>query len=345
LRFSAHRGAAVRYPAVVTSPPHPLCVLIPVYDDWEPARAVVQELDRVLAGVGVGGARLVIVDDASPTTVPADWLASPLAAFADVECLRLRNNLGHQRAIAIGLAFIEAERPSAAVVIQDSDGEDRPLDVPRLLDAFAAKGGREAVFAERTRRSERLSFRVLYRLYKAFHWLVTGVRVRVGNFSVLPRSAVERLVTNPELWSHYAATVIASRVPHTMIPTDRGVRIAGRSKMTFVKLVVHGLVAISVYADVVGVRLVGACALAFGAALAAAGGVALANGVSGAPWSGGALIATGLIGVVLLQTVLFAILFTFVMLVLRNNLSFVPRRDYRLFVADVTRVGGGTGAA
>ena len=77
--------------------------------------------------------------------------------------LRLRRNLGHQRAIAIGLTYIQAQMTTAyeAVVVMDGDGEDAPEDVPRLLARLEAEGGRSIVFAERTRRSESLHVSVL----------------------------------------------------------------------------------------------------------------------------------------------------------------------------------------
>jgi hypothetical protein len=66
--------------------------------------------------------------------------------------LRLRRNLVHQRTIAIGLAHI-GEYEARDVVVMDSDGEDDPRDVPRLVARMQEERGR-SVFAERTRRSE-----------------------------------------------------------------------------------------------------------------------------------------------------------------------------------------------
>jgi hypothetical protein len=84
---------------------------------------------------------------------------------------------------------------------------------------------------------------------------LTGISVRVGNFSILPRSYLGTLVVLAELWNHYAAAVFRSQLRFTMIPIPRGRRIAGTSRMNFVSLVTHGLSAVSVFADVVGVRL------------------------------------------------------------------------------------------
>ena len=137
----------------------------------------------------------------------------------------------------------------------DADGEDDPADVPRLLARLREEGHQKVVFAERSRRSETLTFRIFYVFYKVLHYLLTGKGVRVGNFSAIPRRRLSSLVVVAEMWNHYAAAVFRSRQPYCMVPTRRGRRLCGRSSMNFVSLVTHGLSAISVYSDVVGVRL------------------------------------------------------------------------------------------
>ena len=84
-------------------------------------------------------------------------------------------------------------------------------------------------------------FRAFYLFYRLLHWLLTGRVVRVGNFSVLPASALSRLVVMSELWNHYAGAVFRSKLPYERIPTDRGVRLGGRSHMRLIDLVVHGI--------------------------------------------------------------------------------------------------------
>ncbi len=126
--------------------------------------------------------------------------------------LRLRRNLGHQRAIAIGLAYLEAESPACQlVVVMDSDGEDDPQDVPRLIARAVQTEQQAIIFAERTKRSESLPFQICYHLYRLVHRVLTGRSVRVGNFSVIPRQRLESLVATSELWNHYAAAAFTSQ--------------------------------------------------------------------------------------------------------------------------------------
>src|SRR5512134_2913444 len=146
-------------------------ILAPVFDDWASASILLQQLDRVLDAARWSG-RMLFVDDGSYLPPGPELSDLPLSAIAAVEVVHLRRNVGHQRAIAIGLAYAEAHCPCDAVVIMDADGEDRPEDVGRLLAVLADQTPPSVVFAERTRRSEGLSFTLLYGLYRLTHWLL-----------------------------------------------------------------------------------------------------------------------------------------------------------------------------
>ena len=143
--------------------------------------------------------------------------------------LRLRRNLGHQRAIAVGLAYVEDCLQADAVVIMDGDGEDDPADVPRLLERLEEEGDEKIVFAERTPAVgvTRVSGSFMH-CTSCCTLLLTGKGVRVGNFSAIPRRRLSSLVVVAELWNHYAAAVFRSRQPYCMIPTRRAERLCGR---------------------------------------------------------------------------------------------------------------------
>ena len=146
------------------------------------------------------GARVLLVDDGSVQKAPERWRTEAWGRFQRVDVLELRRNLGHQRALAVGLCHVEANIPCQAVLVMDSDGEDAPADVPRLLDRLKEEGGRRVIFAERTKRSESFAFRFFYALYRWLHLLLTGIAVRVGNFSAMPYAQLRRLVAVSAVW-------------------------------------------------------------------------------------------------------------------------------------------------
>jgi hypothetical protein len=201
----------------------------------------------------------------------------------------------------------------------DGDGEDLPGDLPRLIDALSQSDSRDhgVVFAERRRRSEGLLFRVCYHSYRLIHVALTGIPVRFGNFSILSRGALDRIVVVNELWNHYAAAVVKSRLAYSTIPTVRGVRLAGQTQMNFPALVIHGLGALSVFAEIISVRLLYVVVLLLILALTET--------------------IPALLSILLLQSVAIFIGLFFGLSALRSGNGLIPLRDYPLFILRVAR--------
>jgi hypothetical protein len=316
-----------------------LVFLIPAFNEWEACSLLLRRIDQVLRERG-WSADVVLIDDGS-TTLRGDSLkVDDLPSLPRIEVLELARNLGHQRAIAVGLAWLHEQRSGRTIILIDGDGEDNPEDVPRLIDAARARPDRLVTFAARTRRAERWTFRLFYRLFQALHWLLTGYPVRVGNFSLITPPAVARLTAMSETWSHYAAAVFTSRIPYGKVPSARLKRLVGESRMNFTSLIVHGLSALSVFSHIIGVRLLvttsALCAAAAGAfallvlwSLAAPGAVP-----AWAPWAGGILLLLAL------QQVAFALLFTLLVLSHRQAAASIPARDYHFFLARVVALKG-----
>src|SRR5262249_6395913 len=151
-----------------------------------------------------------------------------------------------QRAIAVGLVDVAGRADLDGVIVMDCDGEDRPSDAAVLLAASGERPG-QIVLAHRSRRSETRVFKIGYFIYKLTFRLLTGHWVSFGNFSVLPAWAVKRLVYMPDLWNNLPSALLRSRIPYSIVPTVRGTRYAGTSKMNLPALIVHGLSAMSVY--------------------------------------------------------------------------------------------------
>ena len=66
---------------------------------------------------------------------------------------------------------------------------------------------------------------------------------------------LDRVLSNPDLWNHFSGSIIKSKINYKTIPTKRGIRYYGSSKMNFTNLVTHGLSSISIFIDVIIVRL------------------------------------------------------------------------------------------
>ena len=310
-------------------------VLIPVYEDWKALNLLLPLLDEELSAHALK-ADILIVDDGSSETNFLPEKQKCFRSLDTIEILSLRRNVGHQRAIAVGLSYLEANQLYHPVVVMDCDGEDNPSDVPRLIAECSAHQDQKIIFAARTRRSESLSFKIFYQLYRLIHFLLTGVQVQVGNFSVIPANVLRRLVAVSELWNHYAAAVYKAKLPIALIPAQRNCRLEGSSRMSLVALVVHGLSAMAVFGDRIGVRLLIVVSTGMSLvsiALVTVIGIRLLTTLAIPGW---ATYVTGILLVILLQMLMIVLVFAFVILTGRNTVSIIPSRDY-VHIADAVR--------
>ena len=109
-------------------PDHKLIIVTPVYEDVEASSRLFKEL---MAQFG-RDVFVVAVDDGS-VKQPVDITSDGDAGLAGV-VLRLRRNVGHQRAIAIGLGYVsEHVQPEQRVVVMNSDVEDLPSTISTLV--------------------------------------------------------------------------------------------------------------------------------------------------------------------------------------------------------------------
>lgn len=318
-------------PAAGTTATGPV-ILIPVFNDWESFRLLIERLDEELANVH-RSCRIVVVDDASVQASP-ESISGSFKSIETIVVLALRRNVGHQRAIAIGLSYICDQYPRSTVLVMDADGEDSPSDVPNLFE-FAQRNGNEVVvFARRSRRSEALWFRLCYSIYKSIFHILTGHSIHFGNFSVIPPSCLSRVVAVSEIWNHYSAGIMRARIPYRTIDTRRGNRLSGRSSMSLVSLVTHGFSSMAVFSETVGTRL-SIAAMGFGVLVLLA--VALVIGIrlfTDLAIPGWATYVVGTLLLMLMQVGLFCFVFLFLTLSSRNLITFIPQQSYRWFILE-----------
>lgn len=309
-----------------------MVILIPIMNDWESFALLVKRIDDVLSPEGIP-AHVIAIDDGSskrPEKVLTDF-----HAVQKLDILHLRINLGHQRAIAVGLAYCSKNLSGQAVVVMDGDGEDGPEDILRLCEAMDTENDEKVIFAERTRRSESHLFRFSYMLYQTAYWLLTNRRIRFGNFSIIPARRVWQLAVTPELWNHYAAAVVKSRIPYALVSTQRKERITGNSKMNFISLLIHGLSALSVFSDEVVTRiLMFGCSIMTLCVLASVGVLTMTffTALTVPSWVTYVIAFTA---IVFLQVITICFISCFFILGMRKQAVFIPERDHGFLISGI----------
>jgi polyisoprenyl-phosphate glycosyltransferase len=312
-------------------------ILIPIYNDWDSLRLFLKEIEGALAANKLS-AEVMIINDGSTTAHP--FTEEQASAFHSFEIVHLRRNLGHQRAITTGLTYIFARNNSKPVLVVDGDGEDRAEDIPRLWRKFQQSEPGKIVFAERTRRSEGLLFTTLYKTYQGLHLLLTGLPVKIGNFSLIPFERLSNLLVISEMWNHYGAAVLKSKIPFDTVPTSRGKRLLGKSKLGWVGLFVHGLSALAVFGEIVGTRLLLLTIALFLASTVALLGLFAGASLLNLSFSMSLSIGLGLVLLLLSQTLIMAAGLVLFVLNTRNGMNFLPIRDCEHFIGHVERIAG-----
>ena len=268
--------------------PARLTVVCPVYRD---AVALDELRRRIRAQVanlpGIGALRFVVTDD----TAGED---EALWAMRDTETQVLvpPYNLGHQGAIVFALRELTPSlAPDELVVTMDSDGEDRPEDLPTLLAPLLANPDDPflVAVARRTRRQEALPFRISYLVYKALFKVLTGVVVRSGNFAAMRGALVVAAIGHPCFDQCYSASLISLPFRRHDVPIARGTRYSGRSRMGLFRLVTHGMHMLMPFLDRIAVRclLLSSVVGAAAAAMLLAGAIAWWRGRGATAWAGG----------------------------------------------------------
>jgi glycosyltransferase involved in cell wall biosynthesis len=129
-----------------------LAIVTPVYNDWVNFETLLIKLDseRQIKNL-FEKITVVAVNDGSQE----GYTATNKFQGIEVIILNLNINLGHQRAIAIGLAYLtDTDVSFNYVIVMDSDGEDNPSYIPLLINKAEENKRLKIIFAKRVKRAE-----------------------------------------------------------------------------------------------------------------------------------------------------------------------------------------------
>ena len=184
-----------------------LILVIPQLNDWESLEILLKRLKFLADNNPIENFLVLIIDDHSSNQENLNQFQTDKC---EIKIVRLLKNMGHQRAIAIGLCYAFDHTDSKWIGVMDADGEDKPEDLFFLYDS--AKQENQSIFAKRSKRSEGLAFRFFYSLYKAIFFLLTGKKISFGNFSIIKRTDLQALVVDSNLWNNYAIGFLKSKI-------------------------------------------------------------------------------------------------------------------------------------
>ena len=217
-------------------------ILIPVYNDWLSAFKLLNKIDQGLDAwdPDVVHISVIIVNDTSIEKRPIN--NTNFNNLKSIQVINMKENKGHARCIAVGLKYINENTNFDLVIPMDADGEDRPEELgPLLCKAFEHPD--KVITANRVKRSEGLFFKFCYLFHKYLTFIFTGKLIKYGNFTCLPKFAVNQMINDSATWSSFSGSLakIIKDEDLTSVSSTRGTRYFGPSKMSFVNLLKHSL--------------------------------------------------------------------------------------------------------
>ena len=225
-------------------------ILIPIYNDWQSVFKLLENIDSQITGLDAE-VSVLIINDASTELKPE--INFHINNLKSVQVINMKKNRGHARCNAAGLKYINEKEDFDYSIIMDGDGEDRPEELKLLIEK-SNKFPEKVITADRVKRSEGFFFKFCYLVHKYLTFLFAGQSIKFGNFSCLPKSAVNRMVVDSATWSSFSGSLSKIIKDRRSISSIRGVRYFGPSKMSFIDLLKHSLSIIAVFKITVLIR-------------------------------------------------------------------------------------------
>ena len=225
-------------------------ILIPVYNDWQSVFELLKNVHSEVLALDADFS-VIIVNDASTENKPD--FSGDLSNLKSIRIINMKENRGHARCNATGLKYISEKEDFDYVILMDGDGEDRPEELSLLIEKIKDCPN-EVVTANRVKRSEGFIFKFCYLAHKYLTLVFTGQSIKYGNYTCLPKSAVNAMIKEPATWSSFSGSLAKTVKDKKSIPSERGTRYFGPSKMSFINLLKHSLSIIAVFKTTLLIR-------------------------------------------------------------------------------------------
>ena len=225
-------------------------ILIPVYNDWQSVFKLIKDINSQVSTLS-DEFSVIIINDASIENKPE--FPTDLNNLKSVQIINMKDNKGHARCIASGLKYIYEKKEFDYVIPMDGDGEDRPEEIKDFIE-LTDQSEDKSIVGERVKRSENLFFKICYLFHKFLTLAFTGKSIRFGNFTCLSKTTVEKMINEKATWNSFSGSLKKVEKNLLSIPSIRGTRYFGPSKMSFFNLLKHSLSIISVFRKTVLIR-------------------------------------------------------------------------------------------
>ncbi|MBL0341444.1 MAG: glycosyltransferase family 2 protein [Bacteroidetes bacterium] len=210
-----------------------LSVIIPIYNEEENIRPLIDRLRSVVGTMGLNSVEYIFINDGSRDR-SMEIIAELSQKYSEIKFINLSRNFGHQIAVTAGLDKSTGD----AVTIIDADLQDPPELIPELYKKL--KTGFEVVYAKRRSRQgegffKKLTAKIFYRILRK----MTSIKIPVdtGDFRIVDRKIVDVLKQMPEQQKFLRGQTSWIGFNQTFVEYDRDERHAGKTGYTYKKMI------------------------------------------------------------------------------------------------------------
>lgn len=209
-----------------------LSIVIPIYNDEEVLHELLHRVTPVAFQLAETDYEIILVDDGSRDQ---SWnvMQELQSSYSNVVAVKLARNFGQQNSIAAGLSLAQGEY----IVLMDSDLQDRPEDIPVLLNALLESNASMAIAQWISRKDTGLKKFVSNLFFKVSDKITTiHIQPKLGIFRVMKRSVVDELKNFPEKTATTISLLYFIGSDYVAVPLKRDARFAGTSGYNLSKM-------------------------------------------------------------------------------------------------------------
>jgi len=212
-------------------------IVIPVFNDWRSLSKLLYKINMLFKNKKNIVTEILILDDNSSEKINIQF--KKLKYLKKINILRLSENLGSQKAIAVGLDYLKKNKKDFFITVMDGDGEDSPFQINKMLN-LAMSNKEFVITANRKKRKEPLIIIFLYKIHLIITFLFSLKWISFGNFSTFHKKNLRKILSNNSSWYAHSSSVLKN-CNILRLYSKREKRYFDKSKLGLFALIEHSL--------------------------------------------------------------------------------------------------------
>jgi dolichol-phosphate mannosyltransferase len=211
-----------------------ISIIIPIYNEENIIKYLIQRLQSTVDRLDFNFEFIFVNDGSSDNSL--ELLTDLMKTDKRIKIVDLSRNFGQQMALTAGIDYAKGD----AVILMDSDMEDKPEDIAKFLEKW--REGYEVVYAIRKERKVSFLKKICFGIFHVLNKMLSEVPMEpAGIFGLINRRAVEKLKNLKEQARFIPGLRSWVGFRQVGIELERGERYDQKPRVNFGKLVILAL--------------------------------------------------------------------------------------------------------